>query len=201
MPSLIKWTPWSVTIVKGHPNCHNLTFGLVTKAKGLQECRPRGSLGVTSHIRRSVGKCEGVNLHTPKVTFTLGDGVPVNSQNFRERFQGSKLNGLWRSLYHWKARKTYMFKMGSHCSFGHLKHKLWPKEGPGVKLLVWLPTIKSRESTWFTCLQTACDILLESSWQGLQLYSRPYLDPRSDRKVMGLQSHGSPNLGDFRTPT
>jgi hypothetical protein len=22
--------------------------------------------------------------------------------------------------------------MGSHCSFGHLKHKLWPKEGPGV---------------------------------------------------------------------
>ena len=26
-----------------------------------------------------------------------------------------------------------MFKMGSHCSFGHLKHKLRPKEGPGVK--------------------------------------------------------------------
>jgi hypothetical protein len=23
--------------------------------------------------------------------------------------------------------------MGSHCSFGHLKHKLWSKEGPGVK--------------------------------------------------------------------
>jgi Uma2 family endonuclease len=27
-----------------------------------------------------------------------------------------------------------MSKNGSHCSFGHLKHKLWPKEGPGVKL-------------------------------------------------------------------
>jgi hypothetical protein len=26
--------------------------------------------------------------------------------------------------------------MGSHCSFGHLKHKLWAKEGPGVKLAV-----------------------------------------------------------------
>jgi hypothetical protein len=26
-----------------------------------------------------------------------------------------------------------MSKMGSHCSFGHLKHKLRPKEGPGVK--------------------------------------------------------------------
>jgi hypothetical protein len=27
-----------------------------------------------------------------------------------------------------------MSKMGSHDPFGHLKHKLWPKEGPGVKL-------------------------------------------------------------------
>jgi hypothetical protein len=26
-----------------------------------------------------------------------------------------------------------MSKMGSHCSFGHLKHKLRPKERPGVK--------------------------------------------------------------------
>jgi hypothetical protein len=25
-----------------------------------------------------------------------------------------------------------MSKMGLHCSFGHLKHKLWPKEGSGV---------------------------------------------------------------------
>jgi hypothetical protein len=27
-----------------------------------------------------------------------------------------------------------MSKMGSHCSFRHLKHKLWPKEGPGQKV-------------------------------------------------------------------
>jgi hypothetical protein len=27
-----------------------------------------------------------------------------------------------------------MSKMGSHNPFGHLKHKLRPKEGPGVKL-------------------------------------------------------------------
>jgi len=25
-----------------------------------------------------------------------------------------------------------MFKMGSHCSFGHLKHRSWPKEGSGI---------------------------------------------------------------------
>jgi hypothetical protein len=29
-----------------------------------------------------------------------------------------------------------MSEMGSHCSFGHLKHKLWPKEGPEVKLAI-----------------------------------------------------------------
>jgi hypothetical protein len=27
-----------------------------------------------------------------------------------------------------------MFKIGLHCSFGHLKHKLRPKERPGVKI-------------------------------------------------------------------
>jgi hypothetical protein len=34
----------------------------------------------------NVRECEGVNTHTPKATPILGDGVPVDSQNFRERF-------------------------------------------------------------------------------------------------------------------
>jgi hypothetical protein len=29
-----------------------------------------------------------------------------------------------------------MSKMGSYDPFGHLKHKLWPKEGLGVKLTI-----------------------------------------------------------------
>jgi hypothetical protein len=29
--------------------------------------------------------------------------------------------------------------MGSPNPFGYLTHKLWPKEGPGVKLPIWLP--------------------------------------------------------------
>ncbi len=37
--------------------------------------------------------------------------------------------------------------MASHWPFGHLQPKLWAKEGPGVKLAVWLPTTKSPEST------------------------------------------------------
>jgi len=87
----------------------------------LQGCEPRGSLGVRqkshkgasqeeaqeSHhilpgVQGSVRKCEGVNLHIPKATPTLGDGVPIDFQNFKELFQGSKLNGLWSFLYHWK---------------------------------------------------------------------------------------------------
>jgi len=73
----------------------NPAFGLATKAKGLQGCGPRENLGVTSHTLGSIGKCEGVNLHTPKATLTSENDL-----------RGSKLNGLWRSLYHWKALGT-----------------------------------------------------------------------------------------------
>jgi hypothetical protein len=84
-------------------NYLNPSFGRVTKAKGLQGCGSRESPRVTSHTPGSVGKCEGVNPHTPKATPTLEDGISVDFRNFRERFQGSKLNDLWRSLYYWKS--------------------------------------------------------------------------------------------------
>jgi hypothetical protein len=83
--------------------CRNPSLGLATKAKGLQGCEPRESPrvkarrrspGVTSQAPESVRKCEVVNPHTPKATLTLGDGVPVDSRNFRESFEGSKLNVL-----------------------------------------------------------------------------------------------------------
>jgi hypothetical protein len=93
-----------------------------------------------------------------------------------------------------------MSKMGSHCSFGHLKHKLWPSKGPGVKLPVWLPTIKSQESTRFTWLQTTCHTLLESSRRELQLCFRLHFDSRFSRKIMGLQSLGSPSCRNFGSP-
>jgi len=63
-----------------------------------------------------------------------------------------------------------MSKMGSHDPFGHLKHKLWPKKRSGVKLPIWLLTTKSWESTQFPRVQVACDIPLESSRWGLQLF-------------------------------
>jgi len=115
-----------------HMVCCNPSFGLATKAKGVtrlrakrkeaRESRQRHCKSVgqeearesrrneawESHhifpgVQESVRECEGVNTHTPKATPTLGDEVPVDFRNFRERLQGSKLNGSWRSLYHWKA--------------------------------------------------------------------------------------------------
>jgi hypothetical protein len=69
-----------------------------------------------------------------------------------------------------------MSKMGLHDPFGHLKHKLWPKERSGVKFAIWFLTTKSQELPWFPCMQVACHIPLESSRWGLQLYFRPHLN-------------------------
>jgi hypothetical protein len=58
-----------------------LALGSRPRQRGLQGCEPRGSSGVTPHAPRSVGKCEGMNPHTPKATPTLGDGVPMDSEH------------------------------------------------------------------------------------------------------------------------
>jgi len=80
--------------------------------------------------------------------------------------------------------------MGSHDPFGHLKHKLWPKEGSGVKLAISLSTTKSWESPRFPCMQVSCHILLESFRWGLQLFFRPHFNRRFIHKVMGPQLWG-----------
>jgi hypothetical protein len=89
-----------------------------------------------------------------------------------------------------------MSKMASHGPFGHLQLKLWSKEGPGIKLAVWLPTTKSRESTRPQCVQMECNIPLKSSWGELQVYFRSRSNPRSEPRVMSSQSPRS-KLGQF----
>jgi hypothetical protein len=74
------------------------------------------------------------------------------------------------------------------------------KEGSGVKLVVWLPTTKSRESTRPRCVQVKCDTLLERSQGELQVCFRPHPNQRSEQGVMSYQSPGSPNWDNFRTP-
>jgi len=193
--------------------CRNLSFGLATKAKGLQGCEPKGSLRIKaekkpgSHITYS-RECKKVWGSMKKWTFTLLRQLPLwedecrwTSGTSKSDFRGQNSMACGVSLYHWKALRTQISKMSSHCSFEHLKHKLWPKEGPRVKLPVWLPTRKSQKSTWFTWLQRSCNILFKSSQQELQLCFRSYLNPRFVRKVMGVQSCRSPNRRDFETLT
>jgi hypothetical protein len=91
--------------------------------------------------------------------------------------------------------------MASHWSFGHLQSKLWAKEGPGVKLAVWLPTTKSRESTSFRPPNWERDRSLKRSRRGLQVWFRPCHDQTSQLRVMSSQSPGTPPgtiSGQFR---
>jgi hypothetical protein len=87
--------------------------------------------------------------------------------------------------------------MASHEPFGHLQHKLWPKEGPRVKLAILLPTTKSQDSTRPRYVQGKCDIPLERSQGELQVCFRPHPNRRSEQIVMTSQSPGSPNRDSF----
>jgi len=94
-----------------------------------------------------------------------------------------------------------MSKIASHWSFGHLKPKLWAKEGPGVKLPIWLSTTKSWELTSSRRLQMECDGALKSSRGELQLWYRPHFNRRLEARVVSVQSLKSPTRDSFRTPT
>jgi hypothetical protein len=82
--------------------------------------------------------------------------------------------------------------MASHWPFGHLQPKLWAKEGPGVKLAVWLPTTKSQESTSSGHPIWECDTSLERSPRGLQLWFKLRCDPTLKSGVMSSQNLGTP---------
>jgi hypothetical protein len=92
-----------------------------------------------------------------------------------------------------------MSKMASHEPFGHLQHKLWSKERSGVKLTVWLPATKSRESTRPRCVQLECNTPLKSSRGELQLCFKPRPNRRSEQKVMMSQSPMSLSRDSFGT--
>jgi hypothetical protein len=93
-----------------------------------------------------------------------------------------------------------MSKMASQESFGHFQPKLWEKEGPGVKLAVWLLTTKSQESTRSQRAMKECNMALESSQGEVRDWFKPRLDRRLGREVMMAQSLGSPNRDNFGTP-
>jgi hypothetical protein len=192
-------------IMKNYHNMnlfHNPSLGLVTNVRACKGAGQEGSPGVTSHVPGSVGECEGMNS---QVNSHFGSWGPNGLPNFQRVISGVKTHWIEEFLISmespWNALGTKMSKMGLHDPFEHFKHKLWPKEGPKVKLAIWLPTIKSQESPQFPCVQVTCHIPLESSWQGIQLCFRLHLNRRSSHKVMGPQNCGSANFENFGTPT
>jgi len=84
--------------------------------------------------------------------------------------------------------------------FGHLQSKLWAKEGPGVKLAVWLLTTKSRESTSSWRLLKECNMALESSQGEIQLWFRPHSNRRLKPRDMSSQSPRTLTQDSFGTP-
>jgi hypothetical protein len=67
-----------------HSMCCNPSLGLATKAKAYKSASQEGSPGITFHAPRNAKECEGMNPHTPKGTHTLGVGVSVDFQIFKE---------------------------------------------------------------------------------------------------------------------
>jgi len=140
-------------------------------------------------------------------TFTLPSELPfweLESQWILKFLEGDCKG---QNSLDWNVPYTILNPLECRClkwariPFGHLKHKLWLKEGPRVKLAIWLLTTKSRESPRFPCMQVACNILLKSSRRGLQLCFRLHLNWRSTDKVMGPQNCKNLNFGNFGTPT
>ncbi len=78
--------------------CRNPSLRLATKARACKGAGQEWSPGVTIHAFGSVGKCEGMNPHTPKWTPTLGVGLPMDSQILQGNCRGQ--NSLdWKVPY------------------------------------------------------------------------------------------------------
>jgi len=97
-----------------------------------------------------------------------------------------------------------MSKMGLHDPFEYLKHKLWLKEGLGVKVSIWLLTIKSQELPWITCLQMVCKCYVTYFWKALNKGYNFALDLASigglHKKLRAFQTSGSFNFENFEIP-
>jgi len=70
--------------------------------------RPKQGLARLQAKRKpdSERKCEGMNLHTPKGTSTLGVWNPDGLPNLQKTITGVKTQWIESSLYHWKDIET-----------------------------------------------------------------------------------------------
>jgi hypothetical protein len=119
---------WVGQIVR-NCECRNPSFGLATKAKGLQGCGPRGSPrvnargspGVTSHTPESVRKCEGVwgNEHSHS-----------QSNSHFGKWSPGELPKLQRAIWGVKTQWLVMFFISLESSWNVDVYK-------GLALFIW----------------------------------------------------------------
>jgi len=93
-----------------------------------------------------------------------------------------------------------MSKMGLHDPFEHLTLKLYPKERSGVKLAIWLPTIKSQESPQYPYVKVSCNILLKSSWRNYNFSIDLISIQGLHKKLWAPKVVGVPTVGISRFP-
>jgi hypothetical protein len=118
------------------------------------------------------GKCKD-EIHTPEIGTWESSETPETSE-FNCRGQ----NTLYENVLY-IIEKLLKFRCRKWLHMGHLdicNTSYGKKEGSGVKLAVWLPTIKSWESTRHRCVQVECDTPLESSQGKLKLCFKPHPD-------------------------
>jgi len=116
-----------------------------------------------------------------------------------------EFNYRGQNTLHWGV--LYIIENLSKCrcwKWAHMGHldicsTRYGKEGLGLKLVIWLPTTKSRESTQPQCVQVECDTPLESFQREIQVCFRPHPNRRSEQRVMTSQSPESPNQNSFGT--
>jgi hypothetical protein len=114
--------------------CRDLSLGLVTKVRAEKGVGQKWSSGVTFHAPGNVGRCEGMNPHTPKWAPIWGVEVLMDSQIFRKWLQGSKFIGSNSSLYDWKSLECRCLK------WARMTHLDTQNTSYGQK--------KGRESNW-----------------------------------------------------
>jgi hypothetical protein len=132
-----------------------------------------------------------------QVDSNFGSWNPYGIPNFHKGMLRVKIHWIKKFFILLNCKKNSDVSKGSHDPFEYLKHKLWPKERSGVKMLIWLQAIKSQEWPWNKCLKVSCHISLKISWRKLQLCFRPHLNQRSAQEVMAFQNAESPNFGSF----
>jgi len=136
----------------------------------------------------TLAKCGGEAQHLEKVEVWSPPGLP-NVQSSTTRPKTPRIGVFLVSL---ERSWNVDIENGLALAIRPLQPKLWANERPGVKLAVWLPTTKSRESTCSWRLLEECDMALESSRRELQLWFRTRPNLSSGWGVMAVQSFGSP---------